>query len=434
MPSRHFKTFLISLAFFLVPALALAAEEVPAFSEALEHGPLYATLIAFAGGFAVSLTPCVYPMIAITVSVFGARQSKSKWHGFGLSSAFVVGILATFVPLGVFAALTGGLFGGSLQRPWVRGGVATLFILMSASMFGAFELALPSGLTNRLAKVGGMGSRGAFGLGMVCGLIAGPCTGPVLTGILAYIAQMQSILIGVWAMGAFGLGLGIPFLVVGTFAVQLPKSGPWMLKVKSVLGAIMAVVALYYFSQLFPELTTSLFFSWSWLSAAVVASLLGLLLGAVHLDFHSVHLRQRVSKAFGVLLLTIGTLMVVLVASAPERKLNWQQQDLQGALEQASVEKRPVLVDFSATWCGACKELDKVTFADIEVNQEAGRFIAVKIDATDDSDPLVEAAMKKMKVVGLPAVILLNTDGSVSSRFDAFVPPRELLEAMKLTH
>jgi thiol:disulfide interchange protein DsbD len=235
-------------------------------------------------------------------------------------------------------------------------------------------------------------------------------------------------------MGAFGLGLGIPFLLVGTFAVQLPKSGPWMLKVKSVLGAVMAVVALYYFSQLFPALTNELFFSWSWLAVAAGVAIVGLFLGAVHLDFHSHQLKERISKAFGVVLLTGGALMLVLLASAPARKLNWQKQDLQAALIQAQAEERPVLIDFSATWCGACKELDKLTFSDLEVNREAARFVSVKIDATDDTDPLVEEAMKKMEVVGLPAVILLHSDGSLNRRFDAFVPANEFLTALQSTH
>src|SRR5688572_1182556 len=163
-------------------------------------------------------------MVAVTVSVFGARQAKSRWEGAALSAAFVLGIVAMFVPLGVAAGLSGSLFGSVLQSRWVVSAMALLFLVLAASLFGAFELALPSALTNRLATLGGIGYRGAFLLGLACGLIAAPCTGPVLTGILAWIAKTRSAPLGALAMAAFALGLGAPFFVVGAFAVQLPRS------------------------------------------------------------------------------------------------------------------------------------------------------------------------------------------------------------------
>ena len=195
-----------------------------AFTEALARGPVYAALAALAGGFVVSLTPCVYPMVAVTVSVFGARQAKSRWEGAALSAAFVLGIVAMFVPLGVVAGLTGSIFGAVLQNRWVVVAMALLFLTLAASLFGAFELALPAALTNRLATMGGIGYRGAFLLGLACGLIASPCTGPVLTGILAWIAKTKSAGLGALAMGAFALGLGVPFFVVNTSPSALPRA------------------------------------------------------------------------------------------------------------------------------------------------------------------------------------------------------------------
>src|SRR5688500_16685611 len=141
---------------------AAAGAASDAFTAALAKGPLYAAGAALAGGLLVSLTPCVYPMVAITVSVFGARQSKSRWEGALLSAFFVLGIVAMFAPLGVVAGLTGSMFGSVLQSSWVLVGISVLFLAMAASMFGAFELALPAALTNRLDKVGGLGYRGAF--------------------------------------------------------------------------------------------------------------------------------------------------------------------------------------------------------------------------------------------------------------------------------
>src|SRR5690606_36457089 len=126
-----------------------------AFTEALARGPLYAALATLAGGLLVSLTPCVYPMIAVTVSVFGAREAKGRWEGALLSAAFVLGIIAMFVPLGVIAGLSGSMFGSVLQNPWVIVAIALLFATMGAAMFGVFELALPASLVNRLATLGG---------------------------------------------------------------------------------------------------------------------------------------------------------------------------------------------------------------------------------------------------------------------------------------
>src|SRR5262245_21249220 len=239
-------------------------------------------------------------MVAVTVSVFGARQAKSRWEGALLSAFFVLGIVAMFVPLGVAAGLTGSMFGSVLQSKWVVVAISLLFLAMAASMFGAFELALPSALTNRLATVGGLGYKGAFVLGMVCGLIASPCTGPVLTGILTFIAKSQSAGLGAAAMGAFAVGLGAPFFVVGAFAVQLPKSGRWMVHVKSLLGIVLVIVALYFSSTAFPVLARYASPSVGFLASVAGVVVLGVLLGAVHRDFSDPGRGGRIAKGVGI--------------------------------------------------------------------------------------------------------------------------------------
>lgn len=416
---------------FTIPSTLATAPAHGTFADAVSRGPLEAALVALAGGLLVSLTPCVYPMVAITVSVFGARESKSKLHGLGLSSAFVLGIITMFVPLGVSAGLSGALFGSALQNPWVLTGIALLFAAMAASMFGAFEVALPSALTNRLATVGGIGPRGAFGLGLVCGLIAAPCTGPVLTGILTWIAQSQSPLAGALAMTAFSVGLGFPFLLVGTFAVQLPKSGRWMLHVKSVLAIVMAVVALYYLDIAFPKLGDWIEPSALLYALCVGAILLGLVLGAVHRDFASPLLEEKAMKAVGAFSVTAASFVLLLACTTPTRSLTWQELPLAAAQQAAQEQKKPLLVDFTAAWCAACKELDAYTFSDVSVNQEAGRFLAVKVDATDDEDPAVKSTLERLAVRGLPTVILFDSDGVEIKRFTSFVPASEFLQALR---
>jgi thioredoxin:protein disulfide reductase len=447
-PMRRFRHFLASLPLFTLLCLfaesARASENAckvagataasgsgDAFTQALAKGPGYAALAALAGGLLVSLTPCVYPMIAVTVSVFGAKQAKSRWQGIALSAAFVAGIIAMFVPLGVVAGLTGGFFGSILQSKWVLIGISVLFLAMAASMFGAFEFTLPSALTNRLATMGGIGFKGAFVLGLVCGVIAAPCTGPVLTGILTWIAKTQSAALGAGAMAAFALGLGAPFFAVGAFAMQLPKSGRWMVHVKSLLGIVLVVVAFWFIASAFPAVTafvhpsTTLFA----VSAAFVA--LGLMLGAVHRAFEEPGLAVKLKKGFGIAATTLGSFVLLVGLSKPAHTLAWEHISVAKARDKAMTEKRPLLVDFTAAWCGACKELDKHTFSEPAVAAEAGRFVAVKVDATNDEDPVVSSTMEKHNVVGLPTVLVYDSRGEEAVRCTDFVDPKPFLEAIK---
>jgi thiol:disulfide interchange protein DsbD len=402
-----------------------------AFTEALSKGPVYAALAALAGGFVVSLTPCVYPMVAVTVSIFGAREAKSRWEGAALSGAFVLGIVAMFVPLGVVAGLTGSIFGSVLQSRWVVVSMASLFLVLAVSLFGAFELALPSALTNRLATLGGIGYKGAFLLGLACGLIASPCTGPVLTGILTWIAKTKSAPMGALAMGAFALGLGAPFFAVGAFAVQLPKSGRWMVHVKSILGVALVVVALYFLSSVFPVLGELVKPGKALYVSAAVAVVLGVLLGAIHREFSEPGAGVKIGKGLGLTLVSAGAFAAVLGIIKPSAALAWQKGDVHALREQAVRESRPLVVDFTAAWCGACKELDKVTFAAPAVGAEMGRFLAVKVDATHDDDPAVEATLQRFKVVGLPTVLVFDSQGKEAARYTDFVPPDQFLAGIK---
>jgi thiol:disulfide interchange protein DsbD len=402
-----------------------------AFTDALAKGPGYAALAALLGGLVVSLTPCVYPMVAVTVSVFGARESKSRWEGALLSAAFVLGIVAMFVPLGLVAGLTGSMFGSVLQNRWVIVGMALLFLAMAASMFGAFELALPSALTNRLATIGGIGYRGAFLLGLACGLIAAPCTGPVLTGILTWIAKTRSAPLGALAMAAFSIGLGAPFFVVGAFAVQLPKSGRWMVHVKSILGIVLVVVAVYFLGTAFP--------SWfAWVKPglmlyvfAAIALFIGIGLGAVHREFSEPTFGAKLGKASGIVLASAALSVTVAAFAKPAAALQWQKESVTVVAEKARKEGRPLLVDFTAAWCGACKELDKITFAAPEVGSEMSRFMAVKVDATHDDDPEVEATLARYRVVGLPTVLVFDSRGQEAIRYTDFVPPDAFLQGIR---
>jgi thiol:disulfide interchange protein DsbD len=413
-------------------ALAATSNAAPAdqFAEALAKGPVYAGLAAFASGLLVSLTPCVYPMVAVTVSVFGARQATSRVEGALLSAAFVAGIIAMFVPLGVAAGLTGGLAGAVLQSPWVISAISAVFLVMAAAMFGAFELDIPSSLKNKLAQIGGSGYLGAFALGLACGPIAAPCTGPFLTGILAWIAKTQSAGLGAAAMAAFGLGLGVPFFLVGAFAVQLPKSGKWMMHVKSTLGLILVIVALYFLNNAFGIFARIARPSPAFLGAVGGAAAFGLALGAIHKSFDG-DLTDKVRKGIGVFLTSVGGTLLIVGATTPAHSLVWEHMPAKVAREQALGARRPLIIDFGAAWCGACKELDKLTFSQETVQREAGRFLAVKVDATNDDDPNVEAAMSSFDVKGLPTVLVFDSKGGEVIRYTDFVAADQFLAALR---
>jgi thiol:disulfide interchange protein DsbD len=402
-----------------------------AFTEALSRGPLYAALAAFVGGFGVSLTGCVYPMIAVTVSVFGAKQAKSRWEGTALSGVFVLGIIAMMVPLGLVAAFSGSIFGSVLQSRWVVIAMALLFLAMAASMLGAFEMALPSGLTNRLATVGGSGYKGAFLLGLVCALIATPCTGPVLTGILAWIAKTRSLPLGVLAMTAFGLGLGVPFFAVGAFAVQLPKSGRWMAYVKSAFAIVLVVVALYFLSTTFTMLRAPFEPGLALFGVAAALVVAGVLLGAVTQDFGDPGIAPKLRKGIGLVLVCGGAFAAVIGILKPSAALAWHPGSVDAARALAQRENRPLLIDFTAAWCIACQELDKITFAEKAVGAEMSRFVAVKVDATHADDPLVVETLGRYRVLGLPTVLVFDSSGKESLRFTEFVPPDRFLPAIQ---
>jgi thiol:disulfide interchange protein DsbD len=421
---------LAALLLVLLDATSAFAGEPDIFERGLARGPVSAGFTAFLGGLLVCLTPCVYPMIAITVSVFGARQSKSRLHAMGLSTAFVLGISAMFTPLGVVAGYTGSLFGAALANPWVLALVAIVFLALAASMFGAFDFVLPSSLNNKLAELGGVGYGGAFLIGAVSGLIAAPCTGPVLTGILIWIGKTKSASLGAAALFAFSLGLGLPFWLVGTFAVSLPKGGAWMVAVKSIFGIVLCVAALYFLKGAVPAVAHFSFAGTGFLVAAAVLVAVGLALGAVHLTFEKGATGVAIRKASGIAASVAGLFLLVGWLEAPRGKLSWEPSE-EIARTRAETERRPMLVDFTAEWCGACKELSRITFSDPTVMAEAQRFVAVKVDATNEDDAAVDRVKDRYRVVGLPTVVLLGSDGVERARFTEFVPPDRFLTAIR---
>ena len=402
------------------------------FSEALQGGSYSGALgLIFLAGLATSLTPCVYPMIAITVSVFGARQAESRAKAALLSTSFVLGIAALFTPLGVISALTGNAFGSALASPWVVGALAALFTTMALSMFGLFDIALPASLQNRLAQAGGFGVRGAFVLGFVNGLIAAPCTGPVLAVLLTWVATTGHVGFGALALFVYSIGIGVLFWFVGTFAVTLPKSGHWVEWTKSVFGIAMLALAFYYVRGVLPyprpEVRDQM-----WLTVALGLLIGGVIVGAIHLSFAGGPRMARVRKAVGVTACVAGILGVVGYAEAlpPGTHIEWLE-DYQNGKSTALSEGRPMLVDFGADWCGACQELERDVLSDPRVVAEAQRFITVRVDlSTDKATDEKWALLKDYNQPGLPLVVLHHSDGSEAARVTGLLGSEEFLDMM----
>ncbi len=449
--NRRLTQTIVAMLILLVPALAWASDCVDGagggsdsgrFQQILEtHGAIVAVLMSFGFGIVASLTPCVYPMVPITVSIFGATETKSRLRGAALSGTFVLGIAALFTPMGVVSALSGKLMGSALSNQWVSIGLAVLFLALAASMFGAFELALPASLTNKLSTVGGVGFKGAFVMGLVMGLIAAPCTGPFLTGMVTVIATTKNVALGSAALFSFALGLGVIFFVAGAFAVNLPKGGAWMMGIKWVSGVGLAYMAFSYLRDKF-EVVRNLVAHPSYTFGAVAGGVLlvGVVLGVIHMMAERrkspiAHLSKPMKLA-SIIPAVAGAAMLFtwlglnhsVDTDAPE--ITWLTNE-EEALAKANAEGKPVLIDFGAEWCAACKKLEHQTFPDPNVRSEAQRFVALRVDATDDEDVNINKLKDKYKVVGLPTVIMLDKTGKEVVRFNDFVQADKFYAAMK---
>ncbi|MCP4106101.1 MAG: protein-disulfide reductase DsbD [Desulfobacteraceae bacterium] len=416
----------------------LEKEQNPFRKTAEKFGLIGVLGAAFLWGLLASLTPCVYPMIPVTVSVIGAGSSGSVFRGFILSIFYVIGLSLTYAIFGTVAAWSGSLFGEYTNHPATRIIVAGIFVILALGMFDVFYLQMPSAISSKLGGSKGTGVAGVFMTGAAAGAVVGPCVGPMLVGLLVYIAALGSKLQGFLIMWSFALGMGVLFLVIGTFsgaAASLPKAGEWMNRIKHMFGILLIGMALYYVKPLIEANAFTLmiggFFIWA-----------GVFIGALDPFSSEPTGWNRFWKTAGIVCLALGIGYVAKFTlgsfTTPQQSqvirkssITWLS-DEESALAQAKKQNKPLMIDFSADWCAACIKLDRETFSSPDVTEAAKRFVSVKIDCTDNKDPVIKHLRKKYKVVGLPTIVFVSRSGHIlqDMTITEYVRPKVLLEWM----
>ncbi len=417
----------------------------PSPAPAPEHsGLLLSLLLVFLAGMGASLTPCVFPMIPITMAIIGAKsQSVSrngaagtekgggKAKGFALSATLVLGMAVTYTTLGVLAAKSGAAFGAFAQRPGFLIPVSLLFAVFAVSLFGAFEIALPAGLA---AKLQGDGSRkgfgGAFLMGLVLGPLSAPCVGPVIGAVLVAIAQQGDVWLGGLQLFVFALGMGVLFLVVGTFSAALPRSGDWLTRFKQGMGLVVLGFAAWNVRLVVPEWTNFALWTVVLMTGAAVLGAFEAAEGlvaqlrrgcAVLLLALAVLLGIRATEA-GLNLTLLGSFKSQIAAGDSAK--GWLEQDLEAALAKAKAEHKVVLVDIYADWCAQCKELDEKTWPDAAVQAWIkANAVPIRID----TDAKRKDLATKLQIRSYPTVLLLDADGRELRRLLGYQKPQNML-------
>ncbi|MFB3057399.1 MAG: protein-disulfide reductase DsbD family protein, partial [Ignavibacteriaceae bacterium] len=384
-----------------------------------ENGILLGLIFVFIGGLALNLTPCVYPLIPITIGFFGGQSEGSTKRLVMMGILFVLGLAVTYSVIGVVTSLTGALFGALLQSPIVIISVALILIALSLSMFGVYEFKFPDKLVAKAGSAKG-GMYGAFFMGLTLGIVAAPCIGPFVLGLVTYVASKQDPFFGFIMFFVLALGLGTPYLFLAIFSGKiknLPRAGEWMQGVEHIFGLILVGMAIYFLLPLFPDE-----------AAGFILPIYMILAGVFVLFFEkkakSVKGFQIFKTIFSVLIISISVYALI---PSDTKSVAWQPYSEESVAE---ISNRGVIIDFYADWCIPCKELDALTFSDPEVIEVSEEFETYKADLTESLSPEVEHLREKYKIVGVPTVLILNSKGEEVERITGFVTAEEFLNIM----
>ncbi|HEX9194722.1 MAG TPA: protein-disulfide reductase DsbD [Azonexus sp.] len=409
--------------------VAVDGDESGNIADTLKHAGFWASLaFFFIAGLGLSLTPCVFPMIPILSGIIAGQGHKiSRGRGFALSLTYVLGMALTYAAAGVAAGMTGTLLSAALQSPWVLGAFALVFVVLSFSMFGFYELQLPTALQSKLSDEAGhlQGGRGigVFLMGVLSALIVGPCVAAPLAGALLYIGQTGDAVLGGTALFVMALGMGMPLIAVGTAGGSLlPKTGPWMEAVKKGFGVLLLATAVWLVSPVIPPVVPML----AWATLLIIPAIF------LHsLDPLPPHARgwQRFWKGIGIVMLLTGAALLIgalagsrdplqplaglrgQAVAAETRKLPFEPVRSVTELDSrlAAVD-RPVMLDFYADWCVSCKEMERFTFADPAVQAKLAGFTLLKADVTENT-PDDKALLARFGLFGPPGIIFFAAGG-----------------------
>ncbi len=387
---------------------------------------IWTLLGIFAGGIALNLTPCVYPLIPITVSYFGGKTGQSLGKLLIHGTCYIGGLAVTNSLLGVTAALTGGLMGAMLQNPVVLIAVAAILVFFATSLLGLWELRLPFWLT-RAASKSYSGYFGSLFMGITLGVVAAPCIGPFVLGLLTWVAGMGNPWLGFLVFFTLSIGLGLPLFFLAMFSGKLdklPRSGEWMIWIRKLMGWVLVGMAAYFIRPLLPQAGGILV-----LAGAALAA--GLHLGWIDRSQASFRAFDWLKTIAGIIGLLAATYMTgSLIIQGPG--VQWRAYSDQ-LLAEAIENQKPVIIDFSAAWCAPCRELDEVTFHDREVVKQAEQgFYMVKVDLTRRGTPESNELLQKYDVKGVPTIVFLDKQGTERSelRLVDFLPPDQFLVRM----
>lgn len=387
-----------------------------------ERGTFIAFLVIFMFGLALNLTPCIYPMLTVTVSVFGAQTDTNMARVFSRAVVYVLGIATMYSVLGVVAALTGGLFGGVLQSSAVLIGIGILFFLLALSMFGLYEIQVPYWLSKRISGTNAAGIFGIYVSGLVVGIFAAPCIGPPIIALLTLVGQKADPVFGFTSFFVLSLGLGLPYLILGTFSgllSKLPKSGSWMDWVKKVFGIVLISVGIFYLSLAFnPQLIFTL------IPACLIIG--GLYLGFIERTSTGTVLFAWIKRGVGVAAITGGVWFFI---TGLQPSLEWEEYSTY-QLEKASSSNQSVMLYFYADWCIPCIELDRMSFSDEQFISKSNDLVPIKVDMTRYDSPESEVLRREYNVSGVPTIIFLdgNSREVADTRVVGYVPADVLIE------
>jgi thiol:disulfide interchange protein DsbD len=397
---------------------SFAAEEASLSRVFATHGYLLGFMVVLLGGLALNLTPCVYPLIGVTVAYFGFEGGGPRKVVI-LAIVYVLGIALMFSGIGVAVALSGGLFGAALQNPYVLGAIAAMLLVLAASSFGLFAIQPPQWLMRR-AGAARPGYFGALVMGLGMGVVAAPCIGPIVLGLLLMVQRSGSAIFGFALFFTLAIGLGLPYIGLAMAAGsirRLPRSGEWLAWVEQLFGFVLIGLALYFLDPVVPDRLMTRILPW-------YAAGAGIYLGFISRE-------GRNWRPFMVFRTVVGSasavaLLYVAIPHGAHRELKFQPFD-QAILQTARTQGRPVVLDFSADWCVPCREMEHTTFADPEVVREAEGFVRMRANLTAENAQ-TRAITSEFNIEGVPTTVFIDAAGKIRLRRVGYIGPSEFLQ------